>query len=45
LVIRRARATIEAEQTNQLYPRCYADALLRQQAGTITAIPVFRVVH
>jgi hypothetical protein len=40
-----ARATYEAEQTHQLYPRCYADAELRQQAGTITAIPVFRVVH
>jgi hypothetical protein len=40
-----ARATVEAEQTHQLYPRCYADALLRQQAATVRAIPVIPVAR
>jgi hypothetical protein len=40
-----ARAMYESQQTNQLYPRCYADMLLREQAGTVRAIPVLPIAR
>jgi hypothetical protein len=40
-----ARAMYEAEHSDQPYPRCYADMLMREQAHTVMVIPVLPIAR
>jgi hypothetical protein len=40
-----ARAMYEADHSDQPYPRCYADMLMREQAHTVMAIPVLPIAR